>query len=253
MAGEKRAPERLKIDHDSAVPLHAQVERLFRRLVEKKEYKNGKFLPKEEELAKQLGISRNTVRQAVQRLVHEGVLVRKKGVGTKVADNRLSTSLNAWGSFTHEMERKGTAFYNIEMSVTWVKADDDVAARFSISKGDRVLKLERLRGLNDDRVVLFISYFHPRVGLTAEHDFSQPLYELLEEKCSTVAVYSIEEITAVPASIDLAKRLKIDVDAPILVRKRLVCDPGRRPIEYNLCYYRADRFVYTVEIRRESY
>ncbi len=244
---------RFKIDHDSPIPLHVQVENLFRKLANKKEYQNGKLLPKEQELAKQLGISRNTVRQAIQRLVHEGILIRKKGVGTKVAGDRLTTNLSAWGSFTHEMERKGTQFSTLERYVEWTKADQDIAQRFRISKGTKVLKLERLRGMDDDPVVLFISYFHPRTGLSKEHDFRKPLYELLEKECSTVAVYSNEEISAIPAPADIAKRLKVDTESPILVRKRLVSDPGRRPIEYNLCFYRADRFVYTIEIQRESY
>ena len=67
------------IDHKSSVPLHAQVEELIRKMAELKPYKEGKFLPNEVVLAKQLGISRNTLRQATSKLVYEGVLIRKKG------------------------------------------------------------------------------------------------------------------------------------------------------------------------------
>lgn len=74
----------LKIDHKSTIPLHFQVEELLRKLIELPEYKNGDFLPKEIELAKKLGISRNTIRQATNKLENEGLLIRKKGVGTKV-------------------------------------------------------------------------------------------------------------------------------------------------------------------------
>ena len=77
---------KFKIDHSSAVPLHAQVETLLRELIELPKYKNGGLLPKEVDLAKQLGISRNTLRQATNKLEYEGLLVRKKGVGTRVAE-----------------------------------------------------------------------------------------------------------------------------------------------------------------------
>ena len=63
------------IDHKSALPLHAQVENLLRELIASDEYKKGKFLPNEVSFAKQLGISRNTVRQATNKLVYEGLLV----------------------------------------------------------------------------------------------------------------------------------------------------------------------------------
>jgi GntR family transcriptional regulator len=87
------------IDHKSAVPLHAQVETLLRELIASDEYKNGKLLPNEVNLARQLGISRNTVRQATNKLVYEGLLVRKKGVGTRAADQSVDTRINNWLSF----------------------------------------------------------------------------------------------------------------------------------------------------------
>lgn len=243
---------KLKLNHSSPLPLHAQVEDLLREIMAKKEYQNGKLLPPEEEIAMILGISRNTVRHAVQRLVQEGLLIRKKGVGTQVNTNRMSTSLSAWGSFTHEMEAKGTVFDTLQMKVEWVSANPEVSVHFRIKPKTRVLSLNRLKGHHKEPVVLFVSYFHPRIGMDENSDFSQPLYELLETEYSTVAVYSNEEISAMPATVELAATLQIKPDSPVLVRKRLVTDPGRRPIEYNLCYYRADRFVYTIEIQRNS-
>ncbi|WP_315824010.1 GntR family transcriptional regulator [Paraflavitalea speifideaquila] len=68
----------MEIDHQSALPLHAQVEDLLRKLIEKPEYQNGKLLPNEINIAKKLGISRSTVRQATNKLVYERLLIRKK-------------------------------------------------------------------------------------------------------------------------------------------------------------------------------
>lgn len=68
----------MKIDHDSNKPLHLQAEEILRNLIDSEEYKNGKFLPNEVELSQTLNISRNTLRQAINKLVFEGLLVRKK-------------------------------------------------------------------------------------------------------------------------------------------------------------------------------
>ncbi|MEW6235696.1 MAG: GntR family transcriptional regulator [Candidatus Omnitrophota bacterium] len=244
---------RLKVDHKSNIPLHIQVEELLRDMIAKKEYQNGKLFPPEEEIAKLLGISRNTVRHATQRLVQEGLLQRKKGVGTKAVSNRMSTSLSAWDSFTHEMEQKGTKFETLKLQVEWIASDSETSANFHIKPLSKVLCLKRLKGFKNEPVVLFVSYFHPRVAIDENADFTRPLYEMLESDYSTVAVYSNEEISAIPAAPELAKILDVAAGSPVLVRKRLVSDPGRRPIEYNLCYYRADRFVYTIEIQRMSY
>ena len=108
------------IDHESTIPLHSQVEDLLRKLIEHPEYQNGKLLPNEVNIAKRLGISRNTVRQATNKLAYESLLERKKGVGTKVSKNIITTKLNKWASFTHEMDEKGVAFktYNLKVSLS---------------------------------------------------------------------------------------------------------------------------------------
>lgn len=239
------------IDHKSAIPLHAQVETLLRQLIHSDEYKTGKFLPNEVNLAKQLGISRNTVRQATNKLVFEGLLVRKKGVGTRVADQSVDTRINNWLSFTQEMESKGIQIRNYEIQTEWVPAEEEIARFFRIPEGKTILKMARLRGRVEYPFVYFISYFHPMVGLTGNEDFSRPLYEILEKEHSVIAKLSKEEISARNADKFLASKLNIKTGDAILKRKRYVFDPGGRPIEYNIGYYRADSFVYTIESERD--
>lgn len=240
-----------KIDHHSAIPLHAQVEQILRELIHEPDYSGGKFLPNEVDLAKRLGISRNTVRQATNKLVNEGLIVRKKGIGTKVADNKtVTTRLDSWLSFTQEMNDKGILFKNIEISVEWVEPPDEVADFFNISKEKLVLKMNRLRGMEEEPIVYFTSYFHPRIGLKGTEDFSKPLYHTLEEDYHTVVSLSKEEIRAMVADKPIAKKLKINSGDPILFRKRFVYDPGKRPVEFNIGYYNAERFTYSIEIER---
>ena len=241
----------LKIDHDSQVPLHLQVEDLLRKLIEQPAYRNGKLLPKEVELAKRLGISRNTVRQATNKLAHEKLLVRKKGIGTKVADNNVTTELFNWYSFSYEMERRGLKLINYDIQTSWVEPDQEVMDALELKQADKILKLERLRGSEDGPTVYFISYFHPRVGLTGKEDFTRHLYEMLEADHSTIAALSKEAIKAIVADKVLAKKLHIEKNQPILFRERKVYDPGERPVEYNLGYYRADKFTYTIDIKRK--
>jgi GntR family transcriptional regulator len=249
-AKSTKEPIDYKIDHDSPIPLHIQVEGLIRKLIESPLYQNGKLLPKEIELAKRLGISRNTIRQATNKLEHENLLVRKKGVGTRAVKNPVSTKLNNWLSFSEEMHSKGVEFINYDIQVTWVKADADIADNLQITEGKKVLKLERLRGVNKGPFVYFISYFHPRVGLDGKEDFTRHLYEILEQDYATIAAISKERISAIASPADIAKKLNIKKGDPVLFRKRLVCDPGDRPVEYNIGYYRGDSFTYEIDIKR---
>lgn len=242
----------LAIDHESSIPLHLQVEEMLRKMIESPEYQNGKLLPNEVDIAKRLGISRNTVRQATNKLVYESLLIRKKGVGTRVARNNITTKLDKWDSFTHEMDEKGVTFKTYDLKISWAVADKQVSELFGIPAKTKVLKLERIRGLQSGSgpIVYFISFFHPRIELTGTEDFSRPLYEMLESEHHTVAAMSREGISAIVADQELSKKLHIREGDPVLFRKRIVCDPGDRPIEYNLGYYRADRFTYTIDIAR---
>ena len=242
----------MQIDHSSSVPLHYQVEELLRKLIKEERYINGEPLPKEVDLSKLLGVARNTVRQATNKLVYENAIVRKKGVGSFVAPNSLSTKLDKWSSFTEEMTQLGVQLKNYEIKVSMVKADSDLARTLNIKEGKEVLELVRLRGDEEGPFVLFYSYFHPRVGLTTDEDFSEPLYKILESKYATRAVTSQEEIKAIVADDHFAKKLRTPVNSPLLSRVRRVLDPGNRIIEYNLCYYRSDKFTYTIDIHRNQ-
>ncbi|EEI90491.1 UbiC transcription regulator-associated domain protein [Sphingobacterium spiritivorum ATCC 33300] len=241
----------LQIDHKSPVPLHIQAEMLLRELIKDPEYIDGKLLPNEVELARRLAISRTTLRLAINKLVYEELLVRKKGVGTKVVTSKFSSKSKNWLSFSQEMKNRGIEVKNFELHVSWVVPEKSIMHFFDIKEDQKILKLERLRGKKDDPFVYFVSYFHPRIGLTGDEDFKRPLYEILEQDHHIIADLSQEEIDAKAANKFIADKLEINQGDPILSRKRFVYDQSGRPIEYNLGYYRAESFTYTVESRRD--
>ncbi|WP_018628302.1 GntR family transcriptional regulator [Niabella aurantiaca] len=243
---------KLSLDHKNHIPLHVQAEQLLRNLIKDPQFANGKLLPNEVDLAKQLAISRTTLRQALNKLVYDGLLIRKKGIGTRVAGTAVSSKSNNWLSFSQEMQTRGIPIKNYELHVSWVHPEEAIANFFQITPDKKVLKLERLRGRPEAPFVYFVSFFHPRTGLTGEEDFNTPLYEMLEKNHHIVANLSKEEISAKAASKFIAEKLEVPQGDPVLFRKRFVYDQGERPIEYNLGYYKADSFVYTVESRREQ-
>ena len=242
---------KFEVDHNSSTPLHVQAEKLLRALVEKKEYQEGKLLPNEVELSNQLGISRNTLRYAILKLVNEGLLSRKKGYGTKVSRKGVLGRAKNWLSFSQEMKALGITVFNFELHVGWQIPNPDVAAFFETKPDVRVLTLERLRGKENFPFVYFISWFNPEIGITGNDDFSRPLYDILEHDYHVVPTISRENITAQLASAVMAGKLRIRPGDPILHRERYVLDPGERPLEYNIGYYRADRFTYSIDIRRQ--
>src|SRR5258705_8666240 len=121
---------------------------------------------------------------------------------------------------------------NLSLRTEFVKADEKVSRFFNIRLHKAVVKLSKLKGSEGEPIVFFESYFHPRIGIVPEDDFSRPLYTLLEEKFGVLVVRSNENISAGLAG-DLAAKLDVSPQSPILIRERFVYDPGDRPIEYN--------------------
>ena len=241
----------MQIDHSSNKPLHLQAEEILRRLIESEEYKNGKLLPNEVELSEQLKISRNTLRQAINTLVFEGLLTRKQGVGTKVSRKGIVGGVQNWLSFSQEMRMLGISIRNFELHVSYKRPTDEIANFFNVSKeGTRCVVMERVRGKQEYPFVYFISYFNPKIPITGEEDFTRPLYELMEKDFGIVVKTSKEEISARLAGDFIAEKLEIKPDDPILIRKRFVYDINGVPVEYNIGYYRADSFTYTIEASR---
>ena len=119
----------LRLDPRSSLPLHAQAERALRALLARPTQAPGSLLPDEVSLANAMGVSRNTLRAAIARLVQEGRLDRKAGVGTRVVEPRVHSGVGAWQSFTREMESKGIKVETYSLSARMVGIPADRAGR----------------------------------------------------------------------------------------------------------------------------
>ncbi len=240
----------MKINRQSQEALHLQAEKYLRELIAKEEYQNGKMLPNEVAMSAQLKISRNTLRQAINKLVFEGLLVRKKGVGTRVARKAINGGVKNWHSFSQEMKMLGIEVKNFELHLSKKKASAEIANFFGVEEGTRCVVMERLRGNTSYPFVYFISYFNPKLPVTGEENYNQPLYDMLENEYGIVVKVSKEEISARLAGDTLAEKLEISPNDPVLIRKRFVYDDDGVPVEYNIGYYRADSFTYSIEASR---
>lgn len=220
-------------------------------MIDRPEYRDAGLLPDEVSLSKSMGISRNTLRHAIAKLVAEGRIERKAGIGTRVVEPRVESGIGAWHSFTREMAAKGIQVETYSTRVKTAPATAEVAKALRLEAGAPVLCIDRVRGWDQRPEVHFRSYLHPRLGLTKQSDFSQPLYELIHVETGTIADESHEEISAIAAPQWLAKVLDIKPRTPVLRRARTVLDAGRHPMEFALVHYLCERFQLTLSLRHE--
>jgi len=240
----------VRVDPDSAVPLHVQVEQIVRDLARRPDSWSGGLLPDEVMLANHLGVSRGTVRTALTRLVQEGLLERRAGVGTRVVQRQIESGIGEWRSFSREMAKKGIKVENLRQEYALVEATREVADGLRIEPGGKVPRLDRVRGWDGLPVLHSRSWFHPRLGLTGQESFKKPLYEVLRTQTGVVADHAHESFKAVAAAADMARLLDLKKDEPLLLRRHVVFDAGDRAIELCEVHYVSSRFTLTVEMRR---
>ncbi len=240
----------LRIDRRSGLPLHAQIDALLRDLIRQPKYVDGSLLPDEVSLARQLGVSRSTLRAGMQKLIFEGLVERRQGHGTRVARPPLRSGVSEWHSLTGEMRDHGVEVRNYSLTVDLVAPDDEARNALQL-KGERnVWRVRRLRGWLEERVVLTLSWIHPRLGIRGDEDFERPLYDVIEEASGIVPVRSLEEITACLADEDRAAALGVAPGSALLLRKRTTLDANDEPVEFNVNWYRSDIHSLRMDLKR---
>ncbi|RYG36146.1 GntR family transcriptional regulator [bacterium] len=240
----------LRIDRRSGLPLHAQIDALLRDLIRQPKYAGGSLLPDEVSLARQLGVSRSTLRAGMQKLIYEGLVERRQGHGTRVAKPPLQSGVAEWHSLTGEMRSQGVEVRNYALAVGFVDPDEEVQNALQLKNDRPVLRVRRLRGWLDERIVLTVSWMHPRLGIGKDRDFNVPLYDVIEAASGVKPVRSLEDITACLADDELATALDVRSGSALLVRKRTTLDGNDEPVEYNVNWYRSDIHSLRMDLRR---
>jgi GntR family transcriptional regulator len=233
------------------LPLHLKAEEALRGLMADPDHAKGGLLPDELTLANQLGVSRGTVRAAILRLVAEGSLERKAGVGTRVVQRSTESAIGAWRSFSREMARQGVEVRMFRLQLRDVPATASVAAALRIPSGTVVQRLDRVRGWSELPVLRSRSWFHPRVRFASNEQFSQPLYDLVTSVSGLSVDRASEAFGAEAATARLAKDLRIPEASPLLLRRHTVFDTIGRPFEFAEVHYVSERFTLTIDFKRE--
>ena len=233
------------------LPLHRKAEESLRRLLDAPEYAQGGLLPDEISLASRLGVSRGTVRAALLRLVGEGRLERRAGVGTRVIRRSTESAISAWRSFSREMARHGVEVRMFRCELRELPAPADVAEALREPAGTRVQRLDRVRGWDELPVLHSRSWFHPRVRFSSDESFARPLYDLVAEVSGRTADRASEAFSAVAATGALANDLRVRKNSPVLLRRHTVFDTQSRPLEFAEVHYVSERFTLTLDLKRE--
>jgi GntR family transcriptional regulator len=211
----------------------------------------GAPIQTERELCARYGVSRTTVRQALQELVHEGHLYRVQGKGTFVALPKLVQTLQLHGH-TEEMEAQGLRPGSRLLSAENVPAPPKVAAFFGLAADAQVHKIVRLRLVDGEPMAIQTVFLDAArfgdVGRGLAESVS--LYRLLHDRYDVQLAGGEETIESTVAGRDEAALLETKIGAPLLLLSRRSWEAGGRPVEHAESLYRGDR--YRVVVRLEG-
>ncbi len=237
-----------ELDPRGRMPLYEQLIASLTRLIRQGDLVPGSLLPREPDLAASLGLSRQTVNQALTRLARRGLLVRRRGIGTFVAEPPIEQPLHSLYSFLRTLsahgERAGSQILSIKTAV------DAAASLFLTGKPDQpVCSISRLRFVNDEPVILEELFLPAGCGarLSAQDLTAATLYDLLQDRCGVRVTHAEETLRPVAVTRAEAALLGMAAgDAALLVERRAFA--GDRPVELRRSLLRGDRFVYTVRL-----
>ena len=230
-------------------PLYLQIKDILKHKIINNEYAVGSTIPSENELEEIFGVSRMTIRQAVNELVNEGLLrkERGRGKGTVVLSNAIADKISTVKSFTQKMQEKGYILKNKKINISLVTPDPAVVAAFNIEPTDKVLRLSRIRMVNNDIIMYSISYVPGFLDLPFDAELYGSLYQLLSNQNIQIS-HAEEYIEAMLADEEISRELEIPLNAAVLKRTRISQDQYNRNVEYTTTYYRSDKYKYVVEL-----
>ena len=237
----------IPIDRSSPVPLYHQVVQGIEAAILSGDLAFGSRLANEIDLAERLKLSRPTMRKAMDELVRNGLLVRKRGVGTQVVSSRLRRPLELSSSFD-ELERNGQKPATKVLEFRHGPADPDVARALELPEGVHTYHLIRLRSVGGKPLALLENWVRDDIAeITEEGLRRRGLYQILREAGVSLRM-ATQRIGATVASGRQAQALGTAPGSALVTMERTSVDDSGRHIETGLHYYRADLYSFEMTL-----
>ena len=241
----QRIPKALAdIELEPGLPAYAQIEERVAREIVRGRLSPGERLPAEPQLANHLGVSRMTLRHALERLERRGLVTRRvgRGGGTFVSSPKVELDLTTFAGFSEQLRRLEMTAGAEVVSAAQRPAAPDVAAALGLSAGAPVYELVRIRSGDGDHLALEHSYL-PAARYPGLLDFSLDgsLYDLLQQVYADRPREAVERLEALPAGLHEAKILGVKKGAPLFLVERIAYSKEGVPVEFARDLFRGDR------------
>jgi GntR family transcriptional regulator len=242
-----RAALPIRVDRNSPVPLYFQVAQHLEQMIESGELPMGTRLENEIDLADQLGLSRQTMRRAIEYLVGRGLLLRKRGIGTQVVHAKVTREVELT-SLYDDLAKTGRDPSTTVVSFGTEPAPDALAAELGLAAGTPVYVFERLRFAGAEPLALLRNHVPEHLMRLSAADLeAQGLYNLFRANGISMRIAK-QSIGARAATAAEARALGERKGAPLLTMERSAYDEQGRAVERGRHVYRASRYRFDLTL-----
>jgi len=233
-----------------SVPLYVQIAEHMLSRIEAGELTPGDRLPSERELSEKLGVNRLTLRRAFRVLEDQGLLIRRRGSGTFVAEAKIEWRAGRLIPFTKGAQRRGYIPGARVILFEHRSAEATVAKELELSVAAPVYYVHRLRYVNRAPAVLerFVVPAERFPGFEGQNLAERSLYEVMETEYGVSVSRARQSLEPVIATEYEAELLGIRRGAPLMLERRLTVDQNGQPVELGRDLYRGDRFRFVTEV-----
>ena len=236
-----------RVDRSSPIPLYFQVSLFIEDAIESGRIPNGTLFGNEIQLAEQLGLSRPTIRRAMQDLVDKGLIVRRRGIGTRVVQPKVRRPMEL-SSLFDDLAGSGKRPTTEVLQVEQVPCEEDVAAELGIPAGTEVLKVVRLRSAVGNPIAKLTNYLPEAVGEFSREELqNHGLYELMRGRGIHLHTAS-QTVGARNATAAEARMLDERRNAALLTMQRTTYDDQGNAVEYGTHVYAASRYSFEISL-----
>lgn len=239
--------ETLSVDKTSSLPLYQQLEDYIREGIAKGTFLPDQRIPSEMELGKEFGVSRMTVRQALNHLVYEGLLYRHPGKGTFVQKAKMDQEVNLTLGFQEKIQRMGMNATTVLLEKRVRLPNAAMMNHLAIDANEPVLYIRRLRLVEKSPVVIQTCVLplvlFPNIE---EQDIEASITRILRDVygCKLRAYWA--SMQAVSSNQKESQYLEVPVNSPIMLLEGRTLNEHSRPIRYTKNLYRGDRIRFVV-------
>ncbi|MHB8528945.1 MAG: GntR family transcriptional regulator [Caulobacteraceae bacterium] len=233
------------LDAQARAPLYQRLQRALREAIADNRLAADEALPPERDLAEEFGVSRITVRRALETLVEEGLLTRRQGAGTFVT-SRVEKSFSKLSSFSEDMISRGRKPESVWLSRSSGAVNPEESLTLGLSPGTLVYRFNRIRYADGAPMAVEYSTV-PGFCLPGEGAVGESLYEALERHGGR-PVRALQRLRAVLFAGERARLLTVADGSPGLLIERHGFRRDGRPVEFTQSYYRGDAYDFVAEL-----